>query len=178
MWHACTCRCIPLKWPLWFGLLLPFAVTHVISWIILIVSPFLVLKGLHEDNPAVSFRDALAVGSILVLFDLAWVLQVIALSAEGSMTMATTLQSIFIASSACLGVLSLLYFCFLQPHVKKALFQCTSPEENSSPKLEESTSCHTANGSAYGNVMSTAIIDQSFVGSGRESGMVNKMADL
>lgn len=163
-----------MKWPLWFGLLLPFAVSHVSTWIILLVSPFVILKGLHKDNPY-PFRDALAIGLILVLFDLAWVLQVIVHSAEGSVTMTAALQSIFIASSACLGVLSLLYFCFLQPHVRKALFQCTtSSEETSSPKSEEPTSCHTVNGN--GTLMPTTIIDQSFVG--RESGMVNKMADL
>lgn len=177
MIYGYTCRCVPLRWPLWLGLLLPFAASHAISWVILLFSPFIILKGLRRDNPAAPYLpvlgNALGVASILLLFDLAWVLQVLALSADESATKTVVLQSMFVASSACLGTISLLYFCFLQSHVRRVLFQCN---RNSSEEIDSvgSTECQIANGK--GITMPTMIIDQSSIGD--ESGVVNKQADL
>ena len=109
-------------------------------------------------------------GSILLLFDLAWVLQILALSVDTTDATTATFQSIFVVSSACLGTMSLVYFCFLQPHAREALRQCTSnnsSEGDSSPMSEKPS----ANGSVY-----ATIIDENFVG--RESGVVSKVADL
>lgn len=170
------CRCIPSHWPLWFGLLLPFAVSHAISWLLLVLSPivfspFVTQKCLHRDNTTTPFlpADVLAMACILFLFDAAWVLQAFALS--GSETVIVALQSTFLASSTCLGVVSLLYFCFLQPRVWKILFRRRtngSSEETTSPRSVDSTD------HAKAFAMPT-IVDESSV---HESGMVNKTAYL
>lgn len=162
------CRCVPWKWPLWFGLLLPFALSHLVSWIVVFLTPF-VLKG-HSPAAACPLRDAVAFGSILLLFDLAWVLQIVALSVDTADATTTSFQTLFVICSACLGLISLVYFCFLQPHTRRALRQCihgSSSEGTSSPMSEKPS----ANGSVY-----ATIIDENFVG--RESGLVSKVADL
>lgn len=164
-------RCIPLHWPLWFGLLLPFAASHALSWILLIVIPFTSLC--RDKRPTAScspvLREALAIGSVLFLFDLAWVLQITALSTNGSAAMTTASQSVFVASSACLGVVSLLYFCFLQPHVRRILFHCNSPEKTQEISSSESTASQTSGSKVI------PVIDKSFPG---ENGVVNKSASL
>jgi hypothetical protein len=153
---------------------MPFAASHIISWVILAASPFVILKYCKDSPAAVfPFRDAIAVGFILAQFDLAWVLQITALSADISITQTATLQSTFVALSAFLGMTSLLYFCFLQSHVRRVL--CTKKDSDSSEETgSPETKNHTSNGTFI--MPATIIVDESFAG--RESGVLSKVAEM
>lgn len=173
------CRCIPVRWPLWLGLLFPFVATHIVSWVILLFSPFIISKSQPQSdkrsfstgcNPLL--KEVVAIGWILFLFELAWGLQIVALSVHPATAIAAVLQSAFIVSSTCLGLVALLHFCFLQLRVRRVLH----PSEKCSP-AEEALSGEKLDSISAGYRRSVKVITvparQSF---GEE--VVNKLVDL
>lgn len=107
-------RCVPTQWPLWLGLIFPSAVIHGISWIVLIF--ILITSKLFRDTADNDprCRDAIAIGAIMILFEMAWGLQITALTTDLALPTTAALQSAFIVSSAIMGLITLIYFCFWQ----------------------------------------------------------------
>ncbi len=133
-----------MKWPLWFGILVPVGVVHLVTWMLLFVSPLVIKKRNKADTTSTLvtswMREAAAIASILFLYELAWGIQLAVLSTTPTNAGAATLQALFILASACLGLVAVLHFCFLQPrerkHVRPTGDSTTSckdsgPEENS-----------------------------------------------
>lgn len=170
------------------GVLLPFAASHVIGWITLLLIPIIALrtrnKAPDSESPPRCDRGAFAIGFMLFLFELAWVLQVVLLSISSPSTMMNiAIQSGFIVSSACLGIVTLLSSFFSLPSVKRALFPSrkTSPEDMHEQLQEEGIvpMCIDCKPTDLDHELallaaSNPIIDQSI----DESGVVNKQVDL
>ena len=159
---------MPLRWPLWLGIVLPFVASHSVSWVALLLAPF-IQRSLHWklERKAV-LKEALAIACIHFQFELAWMVQIIMLSTDTTAAMTTALQSIFIATSGCLGITSFIYFCFLQPHMS---LRCNNysktPQGNGPLKSPATPECAES---------TPPIVDQSHLTG--ESGLIDKLADL
>ena len=110
-----------MKWPLWFGMVFPVGILHLITWLLLLASPLIITK---RSSGSPSFlrpwlKEAAAFGLILILFEVAWGIQLSLLSTNPSVATSAALQAVFVAVSACLGLTTFLYFCFLQPRDMK-----------------------------------------------------------
>ena len=132
-----------MKWPLWLGIILPAGLLHVLTWLLLLVSPLIHRKHGTENTLSSKaklwVKEVAAIGSILFLFELAWGIQLPMLSTSPTVATAAALQSVFIVASAFLGFSALLHFCFLQPGDRKrkkpardsSSYRESSPERNS-----------------------------------------------
>ncbi len=118
-----------MSWALWLGIISPFAVVHGISWVVLLLTPFLcrhpesgssspqLLRGGGGGSKGAWHRDSLAIGLVIFLFDLSWGTQLTSALLPNRHHINTILQSIFLVSSVSLGFGVLVYFCFLQSKV-------------------------------------------------------------
>lgn len=125
--------CIPMKWPLWLGLILPMGLLHLLTWLLLLISPAL-CRETDQERAKLWVKEVVAIGFILFLFELAWGIQLAALSTNTDVATTATLQSLFIVASAFLGFTAVLHFCFLQPLNRKYEHpsNCESTPERSS----------------------------------------------
>ena len=151
------------------------------TWIVLIISPVIVTK-LRRDSEKQDLssantpwlREAVAIGCILFLFELAWGVQVAILSTDPSMPIAVGLQSVFIVSSACLGLVTLLHFCFLQLQVqcfhKNKVLEEKDAAHASDNEYSSPTECKRASVKVITLPVKPSVCE--------ESQVVSKLADL
>ena len=153
------------------------------SWIALLLTPVILnLKTCSNDSDSESSsrcdKGAFAIGFMLFLFELAWVFQIVVLSSTSPSTMLSiAMQTGFIVSSACLGIVTLLSSFFMLPSLKKAPFSNikTSPEDTLR-RLPMSIDCKPTDLDHELALVaaSNPIIDQSL----DESGVMDKQIDL
>ena len=149
------------------GIVLPFVASHSVSWMALLLTPFIQKSLRWKLERKAVLKEALAIACIHFQFELAWVVQIIRLSTDTTAAMTTALQSIFIAISGCLGVTTFIYFCFLQPHVS---LHCKTPPQQGNGPLKSPVTPECAESTQ------PPIVDQSHLTG--ESGLIDKLADL
>ena len=168
--------CIPVEWSLWLGLLLPFAAVHLVSWMVLLLSPVLRHCAAAQSSSA-WHKETIAIGFILFFFNLAWEVEFPALVLPPGSSTAVTLKSIFIASSISLGFITLVYFCFLKPQARSALqdlFHCNCNKISPEHDIDiPQALVHVTSDNNFEVI--PVPLPQSFV---EQSQMISKLADL
>ena len=99
---------MPVEQPYWFGLILPWGIISILTWVALCVAPCFNLSLFNDRS---WYREHAGLITIALLFDTAWGTGLPPSHQVSNASSRAALEAVFIVSSISLGAVTFLTFC-------------------------------------------------------------------